>query len=242
MLRFSIKILLLAGCAVLGAGEIPQPAAHWTFDTPDAKTIAPAIGKFSGRLIPGFGYEFVAGLQGQALSFGDTLPAADATAGAMVIPNTALDATRPFTVTMTFKLAEVARQGAGYRAFKDLFTNTGTRGPGFRITVFYGMILCNSGDGKTAVSVRTEPAKVALPVGRYLQLAVTFDGKVLTIYLDGAPVASGEIMITESKRNWFVGSMDGKSYAFPGAIDDLAIYPVALTAGEIAELYLKEQP
>jgi len=241
MFRLTVKILLLAGCLGLCAEGIPKPVAHWAFDEMDGKGIKASTGDFAGCLIPFPDYELIPGLQGQALSFGSTLPAAGTNVGAMVIPNAVLDVNKPFTVTITFKLAEIASKGAGFRAFKDLFTNTGTRGPGFRITVFYGMLLCNSGDGKTASSVHTEATKVAIPVNRYLQLAVTYDGKSLAIFLDGTPVASGEISITASGRDWHVGSMDGKHYALPGAIDDLAIYQCALSAEEIAELYLKGQ-
>ena len=207
------------------------PVARWTFDTPSATTIAPAIGRTQGRLVPGGDYEFIGGVSGKALRFGSKT-------GGMMLRGLPLDLAEPFTIIVMLKLAPEAAQPAAFRAFKDIWASGGTRGPGVRLTVFYGGIQFNSGDGAKSDSFITRASEYAVPIDRWFQLAVTYDGRTVTLYADGRILASKAMTVHASARPLCVGSNNGSAYPLPGAIDDLAIYDRALSAGEVAFLAL----
>jgi hypothetical protein len=75
----------------------------------------------------------------------------------------------------------------------------------------------------------------AEPVGRWTHLAVTYDGAVLRLYVDGAEVSSravsGEVLRT-SDPLWIGGNRPYGEY-FRGVIDDVRVYDLALTPSEV---------
>ncbi len=230
MTRFILTLALCGMTMYLTAAE-PIPVARWTFDTPDSKVIQPALGTTPGKLLPGGDYEFMPGVSGRALRFG-------AKTGGMMLGKLPLDLTRPFTIAVTLKLAPEAAQPAAFRAFKDIWGNGGTRGPGVRLTIFYGGVQFNSGDGAKSDSFITRPAEYAIPLDRWFQLTTVYDGKKVTLYADGQAIAAKEMTVTASPRALCIGSNNGSAYPLPGAIDDLAIYDRALTPEEVAALAL----
>jgi len=235
---FPLCLLLFAGFAY---AQPPEPSAYWRFDQIQQGQISEKSGRFPGVLRQNAEYELISLGTGKALDFSKFEPEKNSAAG-MRIANAALDTNAPFSVTASFKLNQETAQGQGYRAHKSLLANCGTRGPGLRIAIFYGMLRCNSGDGEKSEGINTVASKVALPPERLLQLAVTYDGAILSIYLEGAPVASGEMSISPNSRDWYVGSLDGKHYGFLGAMQELGVYTKALSQTEVAELYLRKQP
>ena len=76
--------------------------------------------------------------------------------------------------------------------------------------------------------------------GRWHHCAATFDGEFMRVYLDGREVGSlrrpGTIR-TDPNTRGFIGSLNGESEHFQGALDDLRIYEAALTPAEIASLH-----
>jgi hypothetical protein len=82
----------------------------------------------------------------------------------------------------------------------------------------------------------------AITANKWYHTAVTYDGKVAKLYLDGALVAEQERkgVITESTQDIFIGSeTDGNqpnaTYNFFGIIDEVRIWTIARTADEIKE-------
>ncbi|MCH8044289.1 MAG: LamG domain-containing protein [Planctomycetes bacterium] len=76
--------------------------------------------------------------------------------------------------------------------------------------------------------------------GRWHHCAATFDGKIMRVYLDGKEVGSMKRsgkLLTQSAAPAFIGSLNGASEHFQGALDDLRIYREALTAKQIALLH-----
>ena len=75
--------------------------------------------------------------------------------------------------------------------------------------------------------------------GRWHHCAATFDGEFMRVYVDGREVGSlhrpGTIA-TDPARPGFIGSLNGDSEQFQGALDDLRIYAAALTPDEIESL------
>ena len=91
----------------------------------------------------------------------------------------------PFTVTLWVKLDE----NSTYRQFKDLLSLGGERGPGFRLTYFYISLVARTGDGKNVLTVSTNSSTVLLPLKRWFQVAVVYDGEYCTLYIDAVQKA-----------------------------------------------------
>lgn len=117
------------------------------------------------------------------------------------------------------------------------------------IEVYYqignGLVVAhNRGNGGTFDWVRF----VIPPVGSFFHLAVTFDGTDVLAYYDGVAAAvngsagDGTLMGApdDTDEGWWIGKVDhtgfGGQFYFDGHIDDVRIYDVALSAGEIALL------
>jgi len=79
----------------------------------------------------------------------------------------------------------------------------------------------------------------ALQTGRWYHVAVTNVGASVTLYLDGAAVASGDLSInTPSGTQLFVGSLPGDTLRrLDGLIDEVEIYNRALGRDEIAAIF-----
>jgi len=76
--------------------------------------------------------------------------------------------------------------------------------------------------------------------GQWHHCAATFDGESMRAYLDGKEIGSLKrpgVIITDPNTPGFIGSLNGDSEHFQGALDDLRIYKAALTPDEIAHLH-----
>jgi Concanavalin A-like lectin/glucanases superfamily len=217
----------------------PGLIGHWDFNTPDSKTVVPVAGKTVGKLLPvNNAYKWIDGILGKALVFKPPV-ASTAKPGSMLLPGLKMDFTRPFSVLMIIKFNSKVRNEKIYRKFKDIITNTGTRGPGFRLTFFYGRIQFNSGDGKKSNSFMTQTAKPAIPINQWMHLAAIYNGKTVRLYINGTEVASKDMILTTSTRVLGIGSCEGSAYPMYGAFDDLKIYDRALSTENIAAAYLQ---
>ncbi len=81
-----------------------------------------------------------------------------------------------------------------------------------------------------------------LPIGEWVHVAGTYDGNTIRVYRDGALVASTTFSggIAAFGRPFYIGrTLGGSDGADPwhGSIDELALYDVALTAGQIENIY-----
>ncbi|MFD4972083.1 LamG-like jellyroll fold domain-containing protein [Streptomyces sp. NPDC058424] len=105
------------------------------------------------------------------------------------------------------------------------------------------------GDGTGAISfavavgttVRQAVSPVTVPVGGWHQVAGTFDGQRVALYIDGVMVASTAArgsLAPAPGTNLMVGAdpVDPES-KFTGAVDEVRLYDRSLSAAEIADLY-----
>jgi len=77
---------------------------------------------------------------------------------------------------------------------------------------------------------------VGPPVGVWTHLVATYDGGTLTVFVDAAVRATSNVSIDlpDSTFSFAIGGRDGGPIErFSGAIDEVAIYPRALTPGEV---------
>jgi len=75
--------------------------------------------------------------------------------------------------------------------------------------------------------------------GVWHNIAMTYDGSMTKLYLDGVEVAS-EIasgQLSENSSYLYIGSYSGNTYSFNGIIDDVMIYEHALSADDIENYY-----
>lgn len=225
-MKQTLAVLLMFAC-VLFAEMGSAPVARWKLGHNEGGVISPLAGTVAGKLHPSGNYSSVLGVSGKALHFG--MPPTG-----VLVPGLAFDFTKPFTVIATVRLDSDAARGDGFRAFKDIFANTGTRGPGARLTIFYGCLQFNSGDGVTSSSILTRPSECTLPVNRWFHVAVTYDGSKVTLYVDGVPVGSKPMTVTASSNTLCIGANRASAYPFQGSIDEFALYNTALAPRDIA--------
>ena len=232
MLKNIILFCAVLGCAALCA-ETNVPVARWGFDAIANNRIAPVSGKVQGRVAPRGEYKLIEGVSGKALHFGSKV-------GGVMLPGLKVDLTKSFTIAAVIKMDKAAAEPKNYRKFKDIWGNCGTRGPGARLTVFYGNLQFNSGDGKKSSSVITNQASYKIPLEKFFQVVVTYDGNEVVIYADGKKVASKVMKVTASAAPLCIGSCNAAAYGFMGAVDDLAIYDYAMNGEEVAKLALDQ--
>ena len=220
-------LTLATGCLLAQA----TPKYHYRFDD---EALTDSIGACNGKVQR---LKLVEGLYGKAYYFPAEDSQARNVACSTAIPIPPEFFTKPFTATLWLKLDE----NNSYRLFKDLLCIGKERGPGFRLTYFYNSLHFRSGDGKKPTTIATNSSTVLLPVKRWFQIAVVYDGETASIYIDGVLKASGKIQLTLGKGPLSVGTY-GNGYAYPaqGAIDELKIYDVALSHPQIVEAFLQE--
>ena len=100
---------------------------------------------------------------------------------------------------------------------------------------FEGKLVLASGWGREQLVGNTQ-----LLDGRFHHVAGTYDGKFAALYIDG--VEDGRTtfpkgLATVAATNWRIGSALGGGTTFRGAIDDVRLYPHALSQHEVQALY-----
>ena len=235
--------VLWTGSSAFPTGEkVSMPVIHLTFEQDIVKNIK-IIKNSSGKNYPGTfvnvgkNTKRVQGKQGFAVRFGGSNKKRKKSGG-MIIRKTGIDFSKAFTATMWVKFDKDIK----LNGFNDILGNAvSDRGPGFRLTVFYGSLVFRSGDGKKVWGCSSNRSKVALACDIWLHLAVVFDGEKGSIFLDGEKVAEQDMTITSGRKDIFVGSYRGGfAYSMKGAIDELKIYNYAKTDLEISAKYLGE--
>jgi hypothetical protein len=90
--------------------------------------------------------------------------------------------------------------------------------------------------------VETSP----LPVGQWVHVAVTYDGRTARLYTNGILAVSGAVSITPASFDSALNYLGESQYAgdpfFNGQLDELYLYNYALSAGEIVRLMGNQPP
>ncbi|MDQ6617188.1 MAG: DUF6531 domain-containing protein [Actinomycetota bacterium] len=161
----------------------------------------------------------------------------------------ALTADSDSAITTSYNGAAVSRDaaflptGAAARTI-ELWEKTSTAGS-FGL-VSYGTVATNqyvslgigsgqilSLDGYTNYVNRSAP--YSLEDGRWHHLAASFDGTTAFLYIDGQQIGSGALpLATVTGQALWLGSTQDGAAVFPGSLDEVAIYPSALTAAQIS--------
>ncbi|MCC6446277.1 MAG: LamG domain-containing protein [Armatimonadetes bacterium] len=119
--------------------------------------------------------------------------------------------------------------------------------PGILGKHFESYLLSYYADGKCwwYISGGGNSAKSLLTPGSWHHLTGTFDGRTLTLYVDGRPVSAraSKAAVIEAGKRFFIGCVAGDPEAddpaytrtayFPGKIDEVKVYSRALSAAEV---------
>ena len=238
-----IAVWLLGACSYLAvAGSAPIGA--WNFEKLAGNTVKACVGPDGKIVNPGKNARIVPGRSGgNALYIGGGWQNTDRNKnGALVIPKFAPKPDKPFSIVFDYKM-DADIKNKNFRKFKTLVeAANGERGPGFRVFIFYGSLQFRTGDGKKNMQhVSASSATVRIPAGRWVRLAIVYTGKTASLYMDGVQIAHGAMEIVPgTQKNLIFGSYRG-GFANPAtaAYDNIAVYDKVLSAGEIAENYLK---
>lgn len=92
---------------------------------------------------------------------------------------------------------------------------------------------------KQGVSDNIVSSNITLGTTVFHQLAATYDGATLTLYVDGTSVgtlATSGVGTGGGADNFYIGSEDANSFA-RAIVDEVGVWSRALTSGEITSLY-----
>ena len=206
-----------------------EPIGHWTFDEASSGTGTGTVvdssgGGNDGTINGGALYE--PGVVGSgALSFDGTddyvdiglVPALDLTGG-------------------SYTIAFWAKQDAPQLGRIVNMDDGGSPLDGYSVFASGNMRITHSNGSANDFDVPS-------PFGVWSHTAAVYDsvGQTLTLYIDGVaagsiPIAGGDVTSDGNDPLWFGGIPCCASQFFEGSLDDIRLYEVALSAGEINEL------
>jgi len=152
-----------------------------------------------------------------------------------------LNISKGFSFTCSFKTGKELLTKRIYPFFR--FSDAHQKSNGVFIFCFYRMIYVRTGvDGKQD-DMTTNASKTPLKADTWYRLAVTYDGKTLSTYLDGKLAASKEVQLQMPKKNSFAmfGSTgDIYGYGFDGVLSQVKIFDRALSSDEVTAMQAEE--
>jgi Concanavalin A-like lectin/glucanases superfamily len=195
-------------------------AAAYGFDEGTGVTVLDASGNGNTGTVNG-GATWVAGRYGNALSFNGT--------NARVFVNAASSLDLGGEMTLEAWVQPTASQ-SGWRTIVqrevDAYFLNGSHD---------GVALGPSGGGTLGGSTTFTGATSAMAIGAWTHLALTYDGSLLQLYVNGVPTASQSVSgaISSSGNPLWIGGNNPYGEYFNGLIDEVRVYNRALSQTEI---------
>ncbi len=212
---------------------LPQLVGYWRLDESDGGLAADRTGKNSGA----YQGSVAQGAPGLLVGDPDRAAGFDGDGGASVVI-----AASPSQNLQTFTIGALIQPGSlPVGSKQQLVAKTVTYwlqlvGP-YNINdtphLELGFIGADGGD------YTATPGSPSLGVGAVAHVVGTYDGAIITLYVDGVlagsmPIASA---VATTSDNLYIGSWDGTSFFTDGVIDEVFISGVALDAGTVAALH-----
>lgn len=215
------------------APQLPPFVAHYPFDAGSGTTAADATGNGRTATLAG-GAGWTTGRSGGAVDL-------TGSGAHVVLPSGLLAGATAFSVTAWVKLdavttwARVFDFGAGTGAYLFLTPRSSAGGARFAIT------------GTGAAGEQQINAPSPLPAGVWTHVAVTQQGDLGVLHVNGAEVARNSAMTVRpaalggTGQNWIGRSQYAGDPYLDGAVDGVRVYSRALSATEIADLHATGQ-
>ncbi|WNV86292.1 beta-L-arabinofuranosidase domain-containing protein [Umezawaea sp. Da 62-37] len=212
-----------------GTPAPPPFVAHYPFDAGSGTVAADATGNGRTATLAG-GAGWTTGRTGSAVDL-------DGAGGHVVLPAALLAGATAFSVAAWVRLdalttwARVFDFGAGTDAYLFLTPRSSTGGARFAIT------------GTGAAGEQQINAPSALPTGVWTHVAVTQQGDLGVLHVNGAEVARNAAMTVRpaalggTGQNWIGRSQYAGDPYLDGAVDGFRVHARALTAAEVADLH-----
>ncbi len=205
-----------------GQSPLPDSAGHWPLDEQNGTTAGDVSGQnHDGSLVNGITFDNDSG-NGQ---IGDAL-IFDGSNDRINLPDIDNDLQAGFSVVAWIN----PENTNGYRAIAGTHTSQG-----FMTFVH---------NGKLAFALRTDSGTRKLKshgtivVNQWQHIAATYDGTVMTWYIDGVEVGSephtGQV---SDRNNGYIGWSGWSSEYFDGGIDDVRLYDNSLTEQQVVSLF-----
>ena len=234
-----LKAFLSGICALALAGAVVgvEPVAYWKMDDGAGSVVKSFVaGVPDGKILNVANTAWVDGRKGgKALYFkGD--PAKKKQGGSVRLETKKVfDHSKPFSITCW--IMPESREKMKRESSYELISNTlGDYGPGLRMLYQWNQPVAATGSGQRGKRDSVSAKASTYPVNRnvWSHLAMTYDGKALKLYVNGAFAGSKECTVTKGRDWFFVGSYNGGyAYSFTGAICDVKFYNQELTAAQV---------
>lgn len=219
------------------------PVAAWNFDKFENNKVPAGTGKLIATAIRPDQIKSVPGKLGNAISIQGAYKGSKA--GALIVRKFNFDFSKPFTVEVMFKLDKEmpgVEKKTAHRLCREIFNIAdGERGPGVRFNFYYNSLALRSGDGKKAVHCGTSNTRTNVSAGEWHLATATYDGKTVSLYLDGVLASQKVMTVTQAKNTTLtIGSYKaGLCYPLRGEVNDLKFYNVCKSASDVAEKYIE---
>ena len=176
------------------------------------------------------GVSFASGEVGQAFLF-------DGASGSVVVPDSvSLRLTNQITIECWINTAKVA----GDQHIAGKVGGSGGNN-GYELGLTGGTLVGQFNSPGQYWPGQSVQAAVPVAAGVWNHVAWTYDQSAMTLYWNGAPVATkviGSNAIAQSTSNFQIGGVDSNpNVFFNGLIDEVSVYDVALSAAQIQAIY-----
>lgn len=235
-----MKRQILAWILIVSNGWLmaaPQPLLYFKLDEGEGTTLQNSGSTQITGQLKNTDYEWGEGRTGgKALYFNNPVACRTGNnACAVVETGSLIDFTLPFSVCLWLKADEGLMPDKQYTIVGNV---KGDYGPGWRLLYGWGALRFAAGEGTkdTAATIPVSQAEFQHRTGVWNHVGITYDGKKVTLYLNGISALEKETVLHPGNPVLSIGAYtQGYAYGFRGAVSDLKIYAVPLTAAQILE-------
>ncbi len=223
---------------ILTAGSLfaaPQPVLNFKLNEGEGTTIrSSGSATVSGQLLNS-DFKWEKGRTGgKTLYFTNPVKCRTGKNGCAVVDTaTLLDFTKPFTVCLWIKPDSGLVENSQYTIVGNVASDYG---PGWMLLFGWGSLRFSAGEGTkdTQIGFGISPASFPHKKGIWNHIAIAYDGKKVTLYLNGIAAGEKEAILKRGSKMLSIGAYSqGYAYGFRGAISDLSIYNVLLTPEQL---------